>query len=225
MSRIEGSLDWEKYENPIGTPTFYKGFTQSILDAVLASPSVTTKIHSIADELGVSGNTVTRRAENLAKSFVARQESKAFIRFARWSVSEIMSRVYDQGIFIDAVEIENLRETARLAQSNNQSLIFLPCHRSHIDYVSLHLILFQIGISLPSIVAGENLNFPIVGPFLQSAGAFWIPREWEAADPLYTTLLSAYIDVLLARGLNLECFIEGGRSRTGMFRSPNTYHS
>ncbi len=49
-------------------------------------------------------------------------------------------------------------------------MIFLPCHRSHVDYVSLQLICYRLGLALPTVVAGENLNLPVVGSFLQHAG-------------------------------------------------------
>ena len=133
-----------------------------------------------------------------------------------------MKSVYDQGVWVDANEIRDLRETARVAGLKKQSLIFLPCHRSHVDYISLQLLYFQIGLSLPSIVAGENLNFPLVGPFLQNAGAFWIKRENPGAevDPLYAPLMASYIDTIMDRGMNFECFIEGTRSRTGKMLPP-----
>lgn len=47
----------------------------------------------------------------------------------------------------------------------------------------------------------------------------WIRRSF-GDDALYTTLVQAYIDTLLQKGLNFECFIEGGRSRTGKLLSP-----
>jgi glycerol-3-phosphate O-acyltransferase len=39
-------------------------------------------------------------------------------------------------------------------------------------------------------------------------------------DQLYTALVQSYIDVLLQGGYNFECFIEGGRSRTGKLLPP-----
>jgi glycerol-3-phosphate O-acyltransferase len=39
-------------------------------------------------------------------------------------------------------------------------------------------------------------------------------------DQLYTTLVQAYIDIMLQGGYNLTCFIEGGRSRTGKLLPP-----
>ena len=47
----------------------------------------------------------------------------------------------------------------------------------------------------------------------------WIRRSF-GHDALYTTLVQSYIDTLLQNGFNFECFIEGGRSRTGKLLSP-----
>lgn len=47
----------------------------------------------------------------------------------------------------------------------------------------------------------------------------WIRRSF-GDDQLYTTLVQAYIDTLLQNGLNMECFIEGSRSRTGKLLPP-----
>jgi glycerol-3-phosphate O-acyltransferase len=56
------------------------------------------------------------------------------------------------------------------AAEKKQSIIFLPCHKSHVDYVSLQLICYRLGFALPTVVAGDNLNLPILGPFLQHGG-------------------------------------------------------
>lgn len=47
----------------------------------------------------------------------------------------------------------------------------------------------------------------------------WIRRSF-GNDPLYHTVVQTYIDVLLQQGFNFECFIEGGRSRTGKLLPP-----
>lgn len=67
-------------------------------------------------------------------------------------------------------EVLRLRTVAKEAEQKKQSIVFLPCHRSHVDYVSLQLICYRLGLALPTVVAGDNLNFPVVGPFLQHAG-------------------------------------------------------
>ena len=47
----------------------------------------------------------------------------------------------------------------------------------------------------------------------------WIRRSF-GDDILYTTLVQSYIDTLLQGGFNFQCFIEGGRSRTGKLLPP-----
>ena len=132
---------------------------------------------------------------------------------------QILARTYHQGIHVSSSEIQNLRRIAALAAQKKQSLIFLPCHRSHIDYVSLQVICYRLGIALAVVVAGDNLNFPLVGPFLQHAGAMWIRRSF-GGDELYQSAVQGYVDAILKGGYNFECFIEGGRSRTGKLLPP-----
>lgn len=74
-------------------------------------------------------------------------------------------------------------------------------------------------MALPNVVAGDNLNFPLIGSFLQRAGAFYIRRSF-GDDQLYTSLVQSYVDSLLQDGHNVECFVEGTRSRTGKLLQP-----
>lgn len=69
-------------------------------------------------------------------------------------------------------EVLRLREVAAQAAKKKQSIIFLPCHKSHVDYVSLQVICYRLGMALPVVVAGENLNIPVLGSFLQHAGMY-----------------------------------------------------
>lgn len=147
------------------------------------------------------------------------QESRTFIRGAYYLATQLLLRAYHQGIHVNSEEVLQLRKVAADAAKNKQSIVFLPSHRSHIDYISLQLVCYRLGLALPTVVAGDNLNFPLVGPFLQHAGAMWIRRSF-GNDKLYSTVVQAYMDTLLQQGFNFECFIEGGRSRTGKLLQP-----
>eukprot|EP01061_Rhynchopus_euleeides_P030929 TRINITY_DN5124_c1_g1_i1.p1 TRINITY_DN5124_c1_g1~~TRINITY_DN5124_c1_g1_i1.p1 ORF type:complete len:731 (+),score=332.71 TRINITY_DN5124_c1_g1_i1:55-2247(+) len=136
------------------------------------------------------------------------------------SVDLIGHQVYS-GIYLEVDEYEYLQETAKLAQREGISLVFLPSHKSHIDYMALHYMLFRIGISLPCVAAGDNLNLPMVGEILQRSGAFFIRRSFGGSDGnLYTAVVYGFMEELLKRGVNLEFFPEGGRSRTGKLLQP-----
>jgi glycerol-3-phosphate O-acyltransferase len=111
-------------------------------------------------------------------------------------------------------DIERVKKTALTHQ-----IIYVPCHRSHVDYLLLSYIIFKQGLALPYIAAGDNLNMPIIGKILKGGGAFFIRRSFKD-NALYSGILNEYIRQLVAMGAPIEYFIEGGRSRTGRLLKP-----
>lgn len=176
----------------------------------------TAKVAKRRDEIEAQ---ITETVARMTDAMICKMDSRRFIRGAYYLAAQLLTRAYHQGIHVSAEEVLRLRAVAQRAAQKKHSIIFLPCHRSHVDYVSLQIICFRLGLALPTVVAGDNLNFPVVGPFLQHAGAMWIRRSF-GDDQLYQTLVQAYIDTLLQGGYNFECFVEGGRSRTGKLLPP-----
>lgn len=209
---VSGS-GWRSYENVVGQPIFYAGFSERMKGLVLRSPMLVAKAEVEIRE------SVMEVAEKLVDEMICKMESRRFIRGAYYLATQLLTRAYHQGIHVSSEEVLRLRGVAEQAAKDKHSIIFLPCHRSHVDYVSLQIICYRLGLALPTVVSGDNLNFPLVGSFLQHAGAMWIRRSF-GDDQLYTTLVQAYIDTLLQNGYNFECFVEGGRSRTGKLLPP-----
>lgn len=229
---------WRSYDRVVGQPVFYSGYSERMKTMVLRSPILRARIAELAkkrvqeeqETLGSDPADRRRRRKEIEQQLsevadmwtdqmICKMESKRFIRFAYYLATQLLTRAYHQGIHVNSEEVLHLRSIAEEAAKKKQSIIFLPCHRSHVDYVSLQLICYRLGLTLPIVVAGDNLNFPLVGPFLQHAGAMWIRRSF-GEDALYSTLVQAYMDTLLQNGYNMECFIEGGRSRTGKLLPP-----
>lgn len=240
---------WRSYDKIVGREIFYPGFSENMKSMVMRQGKLRAKIAELAAKrveaemlegrlgpLGLEGEGLEWRAkreerrgelegqlrsvaEEWTDGMICKMDSKYFIRGAYYLATQLLTRAYHQGIHINSEEVLRLRRVAEEAAENGQSIIFLPCHRSHVDYVSLQVICYRLGLALPTVVAGDNLNFPIVGSFLQHAGAMWIRRSF-GEDQLYQTLVQSYIDTLLQNGHNLECFIEGGRSRTGKLLQP-----
>jgi len=113
----------------------------------------------------------------------------------------------------DGIHIKNLERIKDLSKDN--SLIFVPCHKSHIDYCALSYILIENGMMLPQVAAGNNLNIPVVGRLLRGAGAIFMRRSFTK-NTLYSTVFFQHIRGLLRRGNSIEFFPEGGRSRSGL---------
>ncbi|KAL2761089.1 hypothetical protein ACRALDRAFT_2096018 [Sodiomyces alcalophilus JCM 7366] len=244
VSLYVSGTGWRAYDNFIGQPIFYPGFTDYMTESVLSSPLLLDKIAELADKRiaveekegffdAKDKDYLIKRAQRrtaiesgvrevaakMTDDMICKFESKTFIRGAYYITTQLLLRAYHQGIHVSSEEVLRLRKVAEEAQRKKQSIVFLPCHRSHADYVSLQLICYRLGLSLPVVVAGDNLNFPVVGAFLQHAGAMWIRRSF-GDDVLYTTVVQAYIDTLLQQGFNFDCFIEGTRSRTGKLLPP-----
>lgn len=156
-----------------------------------------------------------RIVDEMTSSF----DHKTVLRFMYYMVAQIFSRTYHQGVHVNMAQIQQLRKKAQELQQKRQSLIFLPCHKSHIDYMSIQFICFRVGISLPTVVAGNNLNFAVIGPMLRQVGALWIRRSF-GNDKLYNATMQAFVEMLLSNGYNFECFIEGTRSRSGKLLPP-----
>ena len=112
----------------------------------------------------------------------------------------------------DGIHLRNLDKIKSIADDN--SLVYVPCHRSHIDYLALSYILLEKGLMLPHIAAGNNLNLPILGRIGKGGGAFFMRRSFRG-NKLYSLIFFQYFRRLLQRGSSIKYFPEGGRSRSG----------
>lgn len=132
---------------------------------------------------------------------------------------ELMSRllpIYWKRFYtgMNIYNIDTVKQTALTHQ-----IVYVPCHRSHVDYLLLSYVIYFENLAMPYIAAGNNLNVPIIGRILRGGGAFFIRRSFRN-NPLYASVMRAYIQQLMVQGTPLEYFIEGGRSRTGRMLKP-----
>ncbi len=135
------------------------------------------------------------------------------IRFLEVVLSWFWNKLYE-GIRIN--HIEQVQSVV-----HGHEVIYVPCHRSHIDYLLLSYLLFRNGLTPPHIAAGINLNMPVIGGLLRRGGAFFMRRTFKG-NPLYTAVFNEYLYTLFSRGFPVEYFVEGGRSRTGRMLQPKT---
>ncbi|XP_017481697.1 PREDICTED: glycerol-3-phosphate acyltransferase 1, mitochondrial [Rhagoletis zephyria] len=121
------------------------------------------------------------------------------------------------GVVTHTRQIETLKKASERAPGI--PLIFLPLHRSHLDYIMVTFILTNNDIRSPLVAAGDNLQIPVFGGLLRSLGAFFIKRKIDPVvgkkDILYRAILQQYLQHALKMSHNVEFFIEGGRTRTG----------
>jgi glycerol-3-phosphate O-acyltransferase len=144
---------------------------------------------------------------------IAANYSQSFVRFMSVVLGWLWNRLYDG---VDFEHVDKLNEIGDGAE-----FIYVPCHRSHMDYLLLSYVIYHKGFAVPHVAAGINLDLPVVGRFLRKGGAFFLRRTFKG-DALYAAVFAKYLGIMMARGHSLEYFIEGGRSRTGRLLAPRT---
>ncbi|HEV2606785.1 MAG TPA: glycerol-3-phosphate 1-O-acyltransferase PlsB [Xanthomonadaceae bacterium] len=142
---------------------------------------------------------------------IAADYSHPVVRSLSFVLTPFWNRIYD------GVQVHHLDTLKDIAPGNE--VVYVPSHRSHIDYLLLSYLLYSHSIVPPHVVAGVNLNMPVIGPLLRKGGAFFIRRSIRGSA-LYSAVLSEYVAMLVTEGFSLEYFIEGGRSRTGRLLQP-----
>ncbi|WP_136247479.1 glycerol-3-phosphate 1-O-acyltransferase PlsB [Halomonas borealis] len=183
---------------------------RTLIAGVVASPEVERTIDDQADGDGTRRPRLRRRAHRYGREIAANM-SYPVLRFLDGLLGRLWHRLYD------GIDLRGLERIKALA--GRHTLVYVPCHRSHIDYLLLSYVLYEQGLMPPHIAAGRNLNMPLVGPLLRRGGAFFLRRSFRG-QPLYARVFDEYLHRLLSRGHSLEYFIEGGRSRSGRLLSP-----
>lgn len=168
---------------------------------------------------GKSASALRDEAARMLDGLAGDLSDKRAGRFMVYVVNNLLIRMYHQGIHVNEAQFARVKAVATEAADKGLPLIFLPCHKSHMDYILLGYLFFRLGISMPFIASGDNLNMPVVGTLLRRCGAFFHRRSF-ADDPLYTAVFKEYVETLLSMGHNIEAFVEGTRSRTGKLLNP-----
>uniref|UniRef100_A0A8C7FUU1 Glycerol-3-phosphate acyltransferase 1, mitochondrial n=1 Tax=Oncorhynchus kisutch TaxID=8019 RepID=A0A8C7FUU1_ONCKI len=200
-------------------------FARNVVDNVLNNSRVESAIVEVATELdpaateaGVEHKAVSkvrRKARGFLQEMVA-NISPAFIRLTGWALLKLFNGFF-WSIQIHKGQLEMVKKAAT---EYNAPLVFLPVHKSHIDYLLITFILFCHNIKAPHIAAGNNLNIPIFSTLIRKLGGFFIRRKLDETpdgkkDVLYRSLLYVYTEELLRQQQFLEVFLEGTRSRSG----------
>uniref|UniRef100_A0A3P9LFU5 Glycerol-3-phosphate acyltransferase 1, mitochondrial n=1 Tax=Oryzias latipes TaxID=8090 RepID=A0A3P9LFU5_ORYLA len=198
-------------------------FTRNVVDNVLNSSRVETAIlKSAADVESVKPgyeykavNKVKQKARNVLQEMVA-NISPAFIRLTGW----VLLRLFNGFFWSIQIHKGQLEMVKKAATEQNVPMIFLPVHKSHIDYLLITLILFCHNIKAPHIAAGNNLSIPVLSVLIRKLGGFFIRRRMEETedgkkDVLYRSLLHSYVEELMKQQQFLEVYLEGTRSRSG----------
>ena len=183
---------------------------RTLVADLIRTPAVREAIRETARKNDIHPDKVRLKARDYGNE-IASSMSIVTIRVMEVLLSWLWNRLYK------GVQVNNIREVQQVAEDN--AVVYVPCHRSHIDYLLLSYVLYQNGLMPPHIAAGINLNMPLVGPILRRGGAFFMRRSFKD-NPLYAAVFNEYVHTMFSRGYSVEYFVEGWRSRTGRMLQP-----
>jgi glycerol-3-phosphate O-acyltransferase len=186
---------------------------QDLYNSVLGATSVK---RALEEEI-LNNKLSPQKARKKARKYVdeiAADYREGLVRLGERLLARIWNRIYDG---IEVKHAERVRELA----ANGHEIIYVPCHKSHMDYLLLTYVIYQEGLVTPHIAAGINLNFWPAGPIFRRCGAFFLRRSF-AGNKLYSSIFREYLELLFNKGYSVKYFPEGGRSRTGRLLPPKT---
>ncbi|XP_048362849.1 glycerol-3-phosphate acyltransferase 1, mitochondrial-like [Sphaerodactylus townsendi] len=165
-------------------------FTSNVAENVLNSSRVQNAIVEEASEMSAKGGFYNVMSFKVSTSL-----------YAHFCLVKIVSD-YNRSFFWNIQIHKGQLEMVKAATELNLPLIFLPVHKSHIDYLLLTFILFCHNIKAPYIAAGNNLNIPIFSTLIRKLGGFFIRRKLDERpdgrkDVLYRALLHVVCTLLL----------------------------
>ncbi|CCN69825.1 glycerol-3-phosphate 1-O-acyltransferase PlsB [Vibrio nigripulchritudo] len=186
---------------------------QALFQRLLRSEAIKKAVEDEAKSKGITIEKAEKEARAIMDE-VAADFSYSLIKKGDRFLGWLWNKLY-QGL-----NINNASTVRKLAQDGHE-IVYVPCHRSHMDYLLLSYVLYQEGMVPPHIAAGINLNFFPAGPIFRRGGAFFIRRSFKG-NKLYSTIFREYLAELFAKGYSVEYFSEGGRSRTGRLLQAKT---
>lgn len=203
-----------------------------VANTVLQDERMKEAIEDTTKEL-VKTTPAEEQSDELYKQIFTAQEARArrilydmrstlsdlLLRITSWLLYKLLPR-FLTSVCLHPSQLDMLKKAA----STNLPLIFVPLHRSHLDYILITFILLNINVKSPLVAAGNNLRIPVFGWLLRGLGAFFIKRRIDPVDgkkdTIYRAVLHTYMMQCLRSGHNIEFYIEGGRTRTGKPNMP-----
>lgn len=182
-------------------------------ESIVRNSRVQAQVAKMAEQTGRSVAQIEAEATAKYKKMRARL-SMPCIRLFAYVFPKIYRCIYDE-ILVDKEGIDKLRHVVAKGP-----VIFLPTHRSYIDFLIISYVTFANRLPVPNIAAAEV--FLKMGPLtglLRGAGAFFLSRGGGMTE-LDRVILDIYVAALVRSSPMLEFFMEGTRSRSGKTLTP-----
>ncbi|GMR60313.1 hypothetical protein PMAYCL1PPCAC_30508 [Pristionchus mayeri] len=187
---------------------------KEIIEAVLRSGRVKDAVRQYAAQSNISKAEAKKECREIMEK-MAHDFTLSNVRIFGYIITKVITTVFDE-ILVNAKQLRALREKFK-----DTPVIFIPTHRTYIDFLLLSVLCFDQEMTLPAIAAAMDfLNSKMIGEILRQCGAFFIRRA-AGEDILYWAIFTEYVQTHIVEGDRpVEFFIEGTRSRTNKSLPP-----
>lgn len=215
-ARVDKRLRWTLLFHLNREDRAYRGPTKRSkarkVEKILAEKQLNEELGRVAERTSRTMDSVKKEAaKNL--NDIASDTSERVVNAMRMLFDYVWSRTLE-GIDVRQDDLDRIRELSKTGP-----VVYLPCHRSHVDYLSVAHLFETQGLNYPRIAAGDNLSKWPLGPILRRCGAFFLRRSFKGEN-IFPLVFDAYLRHVLRERHVLLFFPEGGRSRTGKLLHP-----
>ncbi|XP_014661369.1 PREDICTED: dihydroxyacetone phosphate acyltransferase-like isoform X2 [Priapulus caudatus] len=181
---------------------------------VIQSDRVCRTIAQLSEREGKSETELRQEAEEII-SEMGHEKGMAAIRVFAIALTNTWRHMY-RGIYVNKGNILKVRELCK-----DHPVVFMPCHRSYMDFLLMSYICYAYDLPCPVITAGMDfMAMQVIGSLLRRSGAFFIRRSF-GSDLLYWAIFTEYVQTHLRNGDSpVEFFVEGTRSRSQKSLAP-----
>jgi glycerol-3-phosphate O-acyltransferase 1/2 len=145
-----------------------------IFDQVLNHKRVQYEIERVAKDAVRESDVPFELEDFYLEQMISKYKRKAYkaLLAMRCTLSDKLLRItsyvlykllpwFLSGVVAHPAQVEMLKMARR--KMPNTPLIYLPVHRSHLDYILITFILCNYDLQAPQVIAGDNLNIPVFG--------------------------------------------------------------
>ncbi|MFN8580743.1 MAG: 1-acyl-sn-glycerol-3-phosphate acyltransferase [Gemmatimonadaceae bacterium] len=180
---------------------------RDIIATLLAHPSLVSAVRAHAAEHGLAEAAVWQRVREYLDEIIPFFNVLAYYRFG-YGVSKVLLNL------LYKVSVETVTPDPFAGLPRDSIVVYLMNHRSNADYVLVSYVLAG-DVSISYAVGEWARAFPLEYIF-KSFGSYFVRRRYR--EPLYHTVLEAYVQLITRNGVTQGIFPEGGLTRDGRLR-------
>ncbi|CAK5087607.1 unnamed protein product [Meloidogyne enterolobii] len=150
------------------------------------------RIKVITDEASrrdVKDDVVYSEAKQILSNMASDFHLHSAVQTIGYSLAKIFGRIFSH-IWYNSEALEKIR---KISYDRSVSIVWLPTHKSYLDFLLISLLCYHHQIQLPAICAAEDFqSSKLLGEALRRCGAFFIKRKFKE-DPIYWAIFAEYI--------------------------------